>query len=212
MVDIVQPRIVPRTVAQSSEIEWTVFVDEDEYTWTGVYRDMSFMTVARIYERCYNREFDDWDRDSWNDGQIVAQCDVRPYYLRDLLESRLGSSRESPLQELTASFNNLLGFSIQRLNSALCDDVRACLDCCGVLGTFCTRTRTYWSRPWIWSPWRSACGWSASVASGTTSRTGLCVPGWARGIREVSASHTESRLRGRTTSSSRDGQISANAG
>ena len=59
MVSNVQPRIVPRIVAQSSEIEWTAFVNEDEYTWTGVYRDMSYATVERIYARCYNRQFDD---------------------------------------------------------------------------------------------------------------------------------------------------------
>ena len=155
MVSIEQTRIVPRTWAQPSSIEQTVFVtmfvDDDEYTWTGVYRDLSYETVERIYDRCYNRAFDDWDRDSWNDGQIVAQCDIRPYYLRELLESRLGSSCESPLQELTSSLDKLRRFIIRRSISAYLNNVRACLDCCGAIGTFCTRARTCGSDLWLWS-------------------------------------------------------------
>ena len=192
MASIGQPRLAPRTVAQSSTIEWTVFVDEDDYTWTGVYRNLSYTTVARIYDRCYNREFDDWDHDSWNYGQIVAQCDIRPYYLRDLLESRLGSSCESPLQELISSLDNLRRFIIRRLTSVYLDNVSSCLDCCGAIGLLCTRARTCGSGLRTWSQWATA------------RQQGLCVPGR---IGEIPTGNTQPRLRERTIGSSRNAEV-----
>ena len=185
-------RIVPRTWVQSSSVERTVFTNENVHTWTGAYRNMSYETVARIYDRCYNRVFDDWDRDSWNDGQVVAQCDIRPYCLRELLESRLGSSCESPLQELTSSLDELRRLIIRRLTSAYLNNVSACLDCCGAIGLLCTRARTCGSDLWTWSQRASA------------RQQGLRVPGR---IGEIPTGNTEPRLRGRTTGSSRNAEV-----
>ena len=60
-------------------------------THNGTYggHNMSFETVAKIFLRCYGRVFDDWDRDSWSEGDIRSRFDADMYCVRKLLDQRL---------------------------------------------------------------------------------------------------------------------------
>ena len=116
-------------------------------TWMGLYRDMSYQTIERVHFRCYGRIFDDWDRDSWNDGHVVAQCDVQPYCLRGSLISQpssngLGSNREWPLQELAPSLSTFASVSFRSSLFEFLNHVRACLDCCAIASSICARATT----------------------------------------------------------------------